>query len=285
MRASLACAVGLLGLADCKVRPPPPRHDGPVLSFWSLPPDAPPPRPPIPPGAAALALGGLPPEELPHLRESLNAFNDAAVRRAAPALFDIAGLQADDEDRPHRGGVPDMPALTAATNLLGAPWRAPGIEVDLGPTCASGATRCEPLFATPADDPLVRRGRALAWALSNAAILRVPAAGRRALVDGLRTAGTVALVLEAPGGDLDPDQLDLLRAQAQRALDHLPPNGPERIWLESLVAAQAHWAVPLPLGPDEILVIPRLSAMARLPRFDADLTAAGSFDWVVRPGA
>jgi hypothetical protein len=230
-------------------------------------------------------LAGLPPEELPRLRETLAASNAAAVRTAAPALFDLVGSQSPDDADPLRRALPDLPALTAASDLLGAPWSARDILVELGPACAQGTTRCVPLFSAPATDPLERRGRALAWALGNAAILRAPASTRPALIRALRAAPTVALVFDSTQGILDGAQFEQLQVEARRALGHLPPNAAQRAWLESLDRSDAHWALPVPLGPDEVLVVPRLSALARLPRFESDLNAAGAFEWIVRPGA
>jgi hypothetical protein len=238
----------------------------------------------VAPGSVALALGGLPPGELPRLSECLAESTDAAVRRAAPELFDAAGL-ADDttpETDPLRRALPDLPALTAAANVLGVPWDAPGISVELGPTCSATASRCVPLFAPAAgsDDALVRRGRALAWSLANAALLRVPASARPALLRSLRDAqtrpsGTIALVFDAPRGTLDAAEIAELRHQASRALSHLAPDAPPRRWLEALGAAPVDWELPISLDAGEVLVVPRLSVLARLRDFASEVELAG----------
>jgi hypothetical protein len=238
----------------------------------------------------ALALAGLPPGELTRLREGLAASTDEAIRRAAPMLFvDLDDAAASDGAAPLHPALPDVPALTAAANLLGAPWTTTDLSVDIGPTCLPASTRCISLFAPPTGDRLEGRARSLAWALADAAILRVTPGARPALVRSLRekalASNTIALVFDASEGELDEGKLDPLRDEARRAIKHLDPAAPSRAWLDSLGKATARWSLPVALGKDEILVVPRLSAMARLPAFEADLSAAGEFVWVVRPKA
>src|SRR5262249_43998565 len=164
------------------------------------------------PASVALALGGLPPEELPRLRQHLAESTDGMLRRAAPELFDLDERPGDAGADPLRQMLPDLPALTAAANLVGSPWEGPRISVHLGPVCEAAASRCVPVFAPAstadghaeaarshaADDPLVRRGRALAWALGSAALLGVPASAREGVLHALREvqlrpSGTVAM--------------------------------------------------------------------------------------------
>jgi hypothetical protein len=283
--------LGLLGLAACSTRAKAAERGGPFLSILRR--EAPTGvRGRVAPESVSLALGGLPPEELPRLREHLAASTDAAVRRAAPELFDLGEL-ADERAAPDplREALPDVPALTAAANVLGSPWDAPGISVRLGPACDAAASRCAPLFAPAATpgDALVRRGRALAWALGNAALLRVPANSRGARLRSLREAqsrpsGTLAMVFGATRGALEEAEVDLLRQQAGRALAHLAPDAPQRPFLEALGAARAGWELPIELQPDELLVVPRMSALARLRDFATEVDRAGPFEWVVRPG-
>jgi hypothetical protein len=288
---SWTCAlVALLGLAGCSR--PKVESRGPFLSIVRRD-GATVPRGAVAPGSVALALGGLPPEELPRLRECLADSMDAAVRRAAPELFDVAGLADGDttpEPDPLRRALPDVPALTAAANVLGAPWEAPGISVALGPVCDAAASRCVPLFAPAVDrgDALVRRGRALVWSLGDAALLRVPAGSRTALLRSLRAAqtrpsSTIALVFGASRGTLDGAELELLRHRAGRALAHLPADAAQRRWLDALGAARADWELPIAIDADEVLVIPRLSAQARLRDFVSEVELAGTFEWVARP--
>jgi hypothetical protein len=277
---------GLLALAGCPGRPKA-EHRGPFLSI-SQEEGATVAHGAVPPGSIALALGGLPPGELTRLREVLEALTDAAVRRTTARLFDDVEPARDGAAAapdPLRQALPDLPALTAAANVLAAPWIAPGLTVKLGPACDPAATRCVPLFAPAVDgeDALVRRGRALAWTLGNAALVRVPAGSRAAMLRSLRRAqargsGTIALVFDTPRGALDEEELDLLRVQARRALAHLAPDAPQRPWLEALGAARAGWEVPIALDPDDVLIIPRLSALARLQDFHSEVALAGTLE-------
>ena len=290
----LACALGVAGLValgGCQARPKAETR-GPFLNI--LPREgATIARGAIPPGVIALALGGVPPGELPRMRERLEESMEEAVRRAAPTVYELDDLEVDagapDPD-PLRRALPGLPPLTAAANVLGAPWGAPGVSVELGPACQPAASRCVPLFAAAIDrsDPLVRHGRALAWGLVNAARLRAPPSSRAALLRSLgetqtRPASTIALVFGASRGTLDESELDLLRQQARRVLAHLAPNTPRRAWLDALSVAPSGWALPIVLDADEVLVVPRLGALARLQDFDVEVGHAGSFEWVARP--
>jgi hypothetical protein len=288
---ALAAVLGLAGLvalAGCPSRRKAERT-GPFLSILreeaeeALPPAG----EAVPPRSIALALGGLPREALTELREHLTQWTDGAVRRAAPMLFDLE--LGDDDDAaaapdPLRKALPDLPALTAAVNVLGGPWSGPGLTVRIGPSCADAASRCVPLFVPrPGDedrsDDLVRRGRALAWTLGNAVLRRVPAGSRASFLESLREAqtrpaSTIALVFAARQGALDEAELELVRDQARVALAHLPPGAPQRPWLEALGAAPGRWELPIALDDDEVLVIPRLSALARLQDFRSEIDHA-----------
>jgi hypothetical protein len=199
-------------------------------------------------------------------------------------LYDPMGLSEDEatpESDPLRQVLPDVPAMTAAANVLSAPWKGPGISVTLGPSCEVSALRCVPLFAPSVDraDALVRSGRALAWTLANAALLHAPADSRVALLRSLREAqarasGAIALVFGASRGLLDEAEVEQLRERARRAVAYLPPDAPQRPWLVALGVAPASWELPIALDADEVLVIPRLSALARLQDFHAEVNFA-----------
>lgn len=283
--------VGLFGLCACSTRTKAAQTRGPFLSILQRE-GAAGVRGAVSPASVTLALGGLRPEELPRLRKHLAESTDGALRRAAPELFDLEGpSDGDAGPDPLREALPDLPALTAAANLLGSPWEAPGISVRLGPSCDAAASRCVPLF-TPAAEPegaLVRRARALAWAPGYAALLRVSADARPALLRSLREAqsrpsGTLAMVFGAARGTLDEAELDLLRREARRALEQVRPDAPQRPWLDAMGAARADWELPIALEADQLLVIPRLSALARLRDFVSEVERAGAFEWVARPG-
>ncbi len=273
--------VGIVGLAGCPGHPKA-EHEGPFLSIRRQA-GVPAARGDLPSRSIALALGGLPVEEVTRLREALAASTDTALRHAAPTLFDLAGENdAGLTPDPLRRAIPDIPALTAAANVLGAPWHAPGLSVELGPICdVATSSSCVPLFvpAVEREDALVRRARALAWTLGNARMLRVPARARAPLVRSLRQAqtrpsGTIALVFDATRGVLDDAKLEPLRAQARQALADVASDAPLRPWLDALAAAPADWVLPVSLEADEVLVIPRLSALARLKDFRSEVDAA-----------
>jgi len=107
----------------------------------------------------------------------------------------------------------------------------------------------------------------------------VPAGSRAARLRSLRGAqvrpsGTIALVFAAARGALDEVELERLREQARRLRVHLAPDAPQRLWLEAIGAAPADWELPIGLDADEVLVIPRLSALARLQDFHSEIAAA-----------
>jgi hypothetical protein len=296
--AVLACMLAplaVLGPASCSKGSSTTQARGPFLSIMTCDGAIGPAGPfgALPPGSVALALGGLPPGELARVRQHLAESTDTTLRRAAPEVFELEDRTSDDAGAdPLRQALPDLPALTAAANLLGSPWDGPGVAAQLGPACAAGAERCVPLFATPAEpgDSLVRRGRALAWALGNAALVRAKAGSREPLLRALREAqlrpsSTLAVVFGAPRGRLEAAELEPLRREALRALGDLAHDSPRRPWLEALAAARADWELPIALDDDQVLVIPRLSALARLQDFTSEVERAGPFDWVARPGA
>jgi hypothetical protein len=283
----------VLGLAACSRHPSAAqRNQGPFLSI--VPQErAAAVRTGVTPESVALALGGLPPEELPRLRQRLADSTDGALRLAAPEVFDLDWSADRDAGADSvRQALLDLPTLTAAANVLGSPWEAPGISVHLEPVCEPTASRCTPVFVRAAaqGDSLVRRGRTLAWALADAALLRVPASAREGLLRSLRTAqlrpsSTLAMVFGATRGTLDAPELDRLRHEARRALEQLRPEALERPWLRALDAVHADWQLPIALDADEVLVVPRLSALARLQDFAAEVESAGTFAWVACPVA
>jgi|SRR5580658_383162 hypothetical protein len=155
---------------------------------------------------------------------------------------------------------------------LGACSIRPKASESRGPRAAS---RCVPLFVPVAaphlsraesGDARVRWGRALAWALGNAAGLACPHARARRSFASASAAPTV----------------DSLHRQARRMLADIAPDSPRRSWLDALEAAQADWQRPITLEADGF-VIPRLGAIARLEDFVSEAECAGTFAWAVRP--
>jgi hypothetical protein len=82
-------------------------------------------------------------------------------------------------------------------------------------------------------------------------------------------------VITAKAGALDGPELESLKHQAQRALPRLEGDSAARNWLEALERAPAGWSLPYALADGEVLVVPRLSALARLEQFEAELKACG----------
>jgi hypothetical protein len=97
--------------------------------------------------------------------------------------------------------------------------------------------------------------------------------------------GTIAMVFGASQGTLDEAELVRLRDQARQSLDQLPAGVPLRPWLEALAAAPTSWKLPVDLQDDQVLVVPRLSALARLRDFAAEVERAGNVEWIAGPGA
>jgi hypothetical protein len=253
----------------------------------------------VAPASIALALGSLPDEEVARLAEVLRDSADVALRRKAPDVFaldeEAPGEAEGASLDPSRAVLMDVPALTAAANVLGSPWSAPGIVVSLGATCAAGASRCVPLFtretegkAAGPEEAVIRRARGLAWALGNAGLIQATATTRAPLLRALQAArarrdSTIALAFGAPRGTLDARSLDVLHRQALAALDLLSPGAPQRRWLAMLAEAPASWTLPIDLGEGAILVVPRLGAMAHLQDFVAEVEGAGAVTWLARP--
>ena len=216
----------------------------------------------IDPRGVALALGVMRPAARAALRERLTATADDELKRANPLIVDLEGTQTTSRTELAASLRSAVPSVTAALNLLGSPWRAPGIRVELGDACAPAAKQCVPLF----DAGLARDAAFASWAWSNAMVIHSsdPDALRaRAEQPG----STIALVISASSGRLDPGELAALKHQAERALPHLEEKSAARHWLEALRDAPAGWAQPLPLGDGEVLVVPRLSALAKLDEF------------------
>ena len=250
-----------------------------VLSVFSAP-EAPAPGA-LRSDSVSLALGGLPSGATQRISDALAAATRSAIRRANPLYVELG------ESAPGTALSANLPALTAAANLLGSPWQAPGLSVELGPSCQPGAQRCIPLFRERQDDGLERRARGMAWAFSNAALLRAP--GRVVQVrDELQQRATqpdstLALVFTRSSGSLDATEMGALQHEATRALRYLPEGAHERFWMEALAQPPAQWTLPLHLDADELLVVPRLGALARVPEFVGEIRSATDAEWVVIP--
>jgi hypothetical protein len=71
-------------------------------------------------------------------------------------------------------------------------------------------------------------------------------------------------------------ELTALRHQAERALPRLEPDTSARRWLEALAQVPRGFSVPLQFSSGEAIVVPRLSALAKLDQFDAEIRKCGA---------
>jgi hypothetical protein len=247
------------------------------------------PASPIAPEAVSLALAGMSPDDRVRLLGDLARVASEAVKRANPLFVELG------EGREASGAgllsAEALPALTAAANLGTTSWRAPQLTVELGPSCRAGATRCTRLRDPPRDESLERRARALAWALSHAAVLRAhgsPSELARALrLRRGQPGSTLALVFDAPQGTLDGEELQAVRSQATRALRYVPDGSPGRAWIEAIAQAPQRWSLPISVEPGDVWVVPRLGSLARLDDFVAEIKGCGTFECIqgcVKPG-
>ncbi len=278
----LGLAALVLAAAACPAKP----AARPKLSVFEVAPGEPAPAGALAPEAFSVALGALSPEPRARLLEALTQATDAEVKRAHPLVVDLVEDGTPERARLRELLRADVPAVTAANNLLGAPWHAPGLQVELGTECAPHAARCFEVPSPAREDTLERRGAFAAWALAHAALVRSPT--KDALVEALRAeqqqpGSALALVLSARSGSVAAGQRDAFERQARRGIPLLPEDAPERRWLEALAHAPAGWSLPVPLEADEVLVIPRLASLARLHEFAAEIERAGPLEWVVRP--
>jgi hypothetical protein len=75
---------------------------------------------------------------------------------------------------------------------------------------------------------------------------------------------------------LNEADLDRLRDQARLTLADIASDAPLRPWLDALGAARPTWELPVAFDADQVLVVPRLSALARLQEFRAEVALAAA---------
>lgn len=244
---------------------------------------------PLNPAAISLSLAGGAPNAVDRTRALLGAVSVAVRQRANPFIIDLDGSEAYTLTSTRTQLLTQLPAATAAANLLASPWRDTGIWVELGVSCPPSANRCMRLYDWNGSDTVERRVRNVVWAWSHAALIR-PKGPVAAFVAALRRRAvqpttTIALVFARSSGQLNAASLAALRREARQAQAQTPPKSPERYWLRAVTHAPAKWSLPVPIAAGDVLVVPRLSALARPQDFVADITAAGDCDWVSdRPG-
>jgi hypothetical protein len=219
--------------------------------------------------ATAVALASLPRRRAEEVR--LRRLVDRLVAKAHPLGLDLEGGDPAGELRRWFGAK--LPSFTAADALLRARWVAAdgSLSVRLETSCRDGA---------PA---LPERAAFLAWPITRAVVLEVPSPlARGRLVARLRAAAarggsTVALVLTAR--DLissSRNGIGTLRPTVRRLVRLLQQRGPlpAELWPLRAIAGgtfRGRLSSRLQLRPREILIVPRLSALARLPSFVGEI--------------
>ncbi len=235
---------------------------------------------------ANLALASVPTLALVALRELLVRADEHARMLANPLFTDL-----DDDDAIAELDATlrrALPMLTAASALAGPTGRATdGLLVRVGASCDE-APRGSPCVALWSTNQEAARLRFAAWAYSYALVLHVDDERHRALVETLRTRalgrlGRIALVLDASGDRGEraihelANQLGADLARARRApgdvLTTLAANSGDVGEVRRRVGLTA----------DEMVVVPRLGALAELPAFEQEvLDAAQPYNASVR---
>lgn len=276
--AALALALALASVGCASTDPATPAEDtagvdravrsAPIGPVWVFEPDAA--APAIDDAiAAGLMLDGIGSAGRTRLTEGLAALATRLEARHHPLVIDFAdGDLRDDAEAFARRW---LPARTAARVLARGRWPTAEGTVHLAARCPP-ARRCVPLATAPTELPIA------AWPLAHARRLRFAdaataaraATGLRARVD--RPGGTLALVL-ASEPPAQPSAA-LIR-QTRRVLRRLPTGDArlrhlvERLALPAPAPRPRWWP-----APDEVLVVPRLSALARPAEISAEIDAA-----------
>jgi hypothetical protein len=249
---------------------------------------------------AALALGTLTPSELAGLRRVLADLETKLETRANPLVEDL-----DDGDPATALSLllrKLLPAITACDAVASRRRASPdgalvaAVAMRCDPIADAGVA-CAPLWTASAADRATERARFLEWPLAAAAVLGLPTGdGALRVIGDLRARSRdrhsrIALVLGERdlAGGIDPAvaevralaarDLTLARRDASvdtRVLELIardPPQGPRRIpWLR--------------LDAEEVLVVPKLGALADLDAFAREVEdelREVPAEWVHRP--
>jgi hypothetical protein len=238
--------------------------------------------------AAALTLASLPPRSATELTDEVESLVTQIQLRAHPLGIDLEDRS--PEQRFKRLLAVHAPTWTSALALAQGRWTSPDRTqtVTLVPRCRPPAT-CVALADGAPTPPLpagvdARGIRFWAWPVTSARRLRTTASGARRLAEHLRgrlgqpgsPLGLVLLrpdLLSTPAPDARLANASarlhrwLLRANVDRRL-RLP-------WVGLSSTDRPPPAAPsLELREDEVLVIPRLGALAHPERTDGEITAA-----------
>ncbi len=249
--------------------------------------------------AMSLALASIAPRERRRILDDMGYAASWLEARLSPLVDDFGDDGVDPVDELRRALAPEVPQFTAARAFEAGRWAIGTTETRVAASCAEARDdeRCVPIWsAEMAQDPSVRRAGLAAWAVTRAAVvdLGTPEAAdscAAALREraSARGAATALVVTEADLA-LDPvperpvlkdAAVRLGRAMAANEIDdtqhldafaHAKPTGRAAPWLR--------------LGRTEILVVPRLSAIARADDLAVEIeraAGASKVRWVHRP--
>ena len=238
-------------------------------------------------GAVTLAALAMAPEERQSFDAALIDLGERLELRANPLADDLADGAPDAQLR--RLLPSALPKLTAAEALLASAWRgsAGGFVVRAVEKCPAAAACVDP--RARGGDAETRRARFLAWPVSSAALLEfADAAVAEQAATRLRTQAAapdsrIALVL----GGAPPVAADLpaLRAHAARVARRLHQAGGDARLIDRLLDARVpslpSWLAP---APGQLLIVPRLGSIARLPELVREIDAVvPEATWRQRP--
>ncbi len=240
------------------------------------------PAPAGPPDAAAvrLALSSLSGETVAELADLLDETLTALEARGNPLLIDLLGSEHQARWRASAAWL--LPVVNAARSFVRGSWAASdGWSVRVERPGTSPGARAIPAWAAGDDgDRTVLRARFLAWPVTRARLLRAPDPQVRAQV-------AARLSKELPRAEtLTGLVLDLAALEGTRRFDALEQLLREKRTLlkraggDSIIADLAtvgdrndprRTATWLDLSARELLVVPRLSALARDREFEQGL--------------
>ena len=227
--------------------------------------------------AVQLTIASLTEDRRARVARTIDAATAAAARRDNPFVEDLS----DARERLEELLGATLPMLNVATHLAHARYETDdGLRVTVGPSCrqAPPGARCVRLWDPPRD-PIERRVRLLAWPYAFAIVLSgatgdVPALSRALREEQERPESPIGLVIDLrdlPGGGETAD----LEAAARRSV--AKARGPGEVpRIVRALADQASGDGGRALAarlfgarPGEVVVVPRLGALARLDLFTA----------------
>lgn len=225
--------------------------------------------PPVVEGAGTwLWLNALGPARRAHAAERLEGLATRLEARFHPLVHDF-------EDEPLEHDVRrflrnHLPSLTTARTLARGHWPGPqGTHLTVARACPAGA-RCMAL------GQLDRQRAFRAWPVAQAFIVRSRFVSAAALAAHLRAwlpPERFGLVITA--ADLAPRPAPRVAKAAARLHKRLARlDAQYAAWLDQLGAADQPRPVALPVAPDEVWIVPRLSGLARQAQLRATLDDA-----------